>query len=283
MIFKSKSFLMLVLGFALIAFGNANVIAAPGSVYGELVLSGGKLIPTRDNVSFIAYIDNDDSVIHTENAYNSPLGLKQGYTIYEGKGYWFVNFANFRRGMDGNPYTVIFTTLNNNQQAVYKGTIPSGYTNVSDQIMLKPTMAPLAPSNVTATWHGNQITVNWNTQTGLVYDVYRTDLPSGANNSAGNGIYSKVADNISGSFIDNNVVTGNDYWYIVIAENKAGSRSAHSNEVHAAPLKKMSPKRPMLEKQNNVLQPQTLEDNQIQQDNKVKRNLPNNIPASPVK
>jgi hypothetical protein len=194
-----------------------------------VVLANGTQVPSTDDLTFVAFVNGHDDVIHTENAYNSPLGFKGGYALHEGKGYWFVNFANFRSANNGQAYKVQFTTLQDNLQASLDGSVPSDYQQVPTRVTLQASQAPRIPTGVTVTRAHSGVNVTWNTVNGLTYKVYRCLLPSGANNGHSNGVFTKVAEGVT-SYSDTTVTRENSAWFLVIAEGPNGNLSGHSEE-----------------------------------------------------
>jgi hypothetical protein len=244
----TKNFWVLALGalFALASAGSAY--AMTGTQYGTVALPGGQSIPAKGELTFVAYLNGTDDVIHTENAFNCALGLGNGYHIQDNAGYWLVNFSNFQDARVGDSFTVHFTA-SGNLQGSFSGAVPAGLTGAESTVLLSTGSAPLVPANVRAQRADNGVVVNWNAELGLTYKVYRADLPSGANNTASRGIYNKVAEVTDASFTDTTVQVGQTYWYLVVAVDKNGLTSGHSAEVRALPATQFS-EQPQLQKQN---------------------------------
>ena len=84
------------------------------------------------------------------------------------------------------------------------------------------------PTHLTADSGDDQVTLNWDAVTGAIsYNVKRS-LTTG-------GPYETIASNVFGtSYVDNDVVNGTTYYYVVTAVNSDGE-SANSNEASATP------------------------------------------------
>lgn len=232
---------IMVMGVAVVAMSSQLAVAAPGSVYGELVIADNGQVPQRDEVSFIAFVNGTDEVIHTEQTYNAPLGEKQGYVLHQGKGYWFVNFANFRTANDGQAYKVVFTTEDNAFQGTMDGSVPSGYTGINTPIQMVASMAPAKPTGLRAARANAGVEVTWDARAGVTYKVYRSKLPSGAENPRSNGIFEKVAEGDIATFTDTQVAANESAWYLIVGQGKNGVYSAHTEEVHVAPSSQFAP------------------------------------------
>lgn len=235
--------------------GNAF---ATGTQFGKIQFANGQ-VPAREEVSFIAFINGSDDVIHTENAYNSPLGAGNGYLVKNNEAFWLVNFSNFADAKSGDTFEIQFTT-NNSARANVAGVVPGGLTQTTNTVNLAPAVAPLAPTNVRTARSANGVEVTWNSEPNVSYRVYRADLPSGADNGLSRGIYNKVAENVNGgSFVDANTEGNQTYWYLVVAEDKNGVLSAHSGEVRALPASQFVEKpqvaKPSLKQSSKVIAP----------------------------
>lgn len=265
---------ILMMGVAVVAMTAQMAAAAPGSVYGELVIAENGRVPQRDEVSFIAFVNGTDDVIHTEQTYNAPLGEKQGYVLNAGKGYWFVNFANFRTANDGQAYKVVFTTEDNAYQATMDSTVPNGYTGINTPVQMVASMAPAKPTGLKADRTSNGIEVSWDARAGVTYKVYRTKLPSGADNGRSNGIFEKVADGEVASFTDTDVAANEQAFYLVVGQNKNGVYSAHTEEVYVAPSSQFAPGK--IQHNHMMNEPAVRVEKNVEQKD-------NHIPANPAK
>lgn len=222
-----------------------------GTQYGKVALASNAVVQKGD-LTFIAFINGSDDVIHTENAYNCALGLGNGYVVNNNEGYWLVNFANFADAEPGDTFEIQFTARQSNQRASIAGTVPPGLTQTSNTVALANAVAPLAPTNLRSSRTDSAVQVTWNAEPNTTYRVYRADLPSGAENGASRGIYNKVAQGVNGgSFTDANTDATKTYWYLVVAENKNGVLSGRSDEVRALPVNQLA-------SQPEVSQPQKL-------------------------
>lgn len=217
-------------------------MAMTGTSFGRVARDNGALLPKGD-LTFVAFLNGSDEVIHTENAYNSALGLGNGYVNHQNQGIWLINFANFSDSKVGDTYSVIFTSKQENLRGTYNGQVPGGLTEESAQITLKPAVAPIAPAGLAAQRTAEGVSISWTADPSLTYRVYRADLPSGADNGASRGIYNKVTQGVlSGTFVDTNTRPGQEYWYLVLAEDKNGVLSGHSGEVRVLPSDRAVPR-----------------------------------------
>jgi len=239
-----------------LALQASSLWAAAGSIWGELKPNAAGLVPDPADLSFISYVNNTDEVLHTENSYNSAVGLSQGYVLHEGKGYWFVNFMNFPQALDGQSYTVVFTDAKNGTQATLEGTVPGTYTNIPSIPAFTATAAPAAPGNFRAVRNGKDVTLSWDAAPGETYRVYRTQNPSGFKNGASNGIYHRIADGVVGGTYTDDVKVTSPAWYLLVPETKTGVRGAHSVEVSVpAILEKEEIQKDVLQGAPKVQQP----------------------------
>lgn len=232
------------LSIAVASFAWAN---AAGTQYGRIVKSNGQA-PSASNVSFVAFVNGSDAVIHTENAFNSALGAKQGLVSRGNESLFLVNFSNFAAAQPGQSFNVVFTT-NDGERGVLNGVVPAALTETPSEINLQRLALPTAAGNVQAQRTAEGVSLSWNAAAGLTYRVYRSSLASGANNGQSNGIFERVAGNVTrGSFTDTTAVGSVPYWYVVIATDKNGVMSAHSTEVFA-------PVAPAIRQENRLVKP----------------------------
>lgn len=215
-----------------LALGTSTAFGMAGTKYGMITMPGGHSYPAKEDLSFIAFINGNDAIIHTENAYNAALGTGNGYITQGNKGIWLLNFANFESAKPGDQFSVIFTSHGQNLRATYNADVPPGLTEADVEIALRPVTAPLPPTGLQAQRSSEGVAISWAGEQGLTYRVYRADLPSGANNGASRGIYTKVAENVTSStFVDTQVDASRPYWYLVVAQDKNGVLSGHSGEI----------------------------------------------------
>lgn len=249
-----RTILNALFGAALVALAGASVALADnnGAIVGRVLTSAG-VVAAPSEMSFIAYVDGKDDIIHTENAFNSAMGLRQGYIVNNNQGVFLVNFANFTNARPGQPFTVVLTGPNN-ERGQFASQVPDGLTNVETPVQLQRMALPTTPSNLQVQRSAQGVSVSWNATAGLTYRVYRAELPSGADNGASRGIYSRIAQGVTtGSFVDANTAANLPYWYLVVAEDKAGVISAHSGEVRALPVGA-----PQIAKPEQIAQPKVV-------------------------
>jgi hypothetical protein len=89
---------------------------------------------------------------------------------------------------------------------------------------------PGAPTNLTTTAGDSQVTLSWTAVDGAVgYNVKRSTTAGGP--------YTTIATNVTGtSYVDNAVINGTKYYYVVTAVDSNGIESANSNEASATPV-----------------------------------------------
>lgn len=223
------------LALSVLCVSMGTAFADAGTMFGTL-MTPNKVAPAQNSLSFVAFVNGSDDVIHTENAFNAALGTGNGFITQNNQGLWLVNFSNFATAKPKDSFSVVFTSKENNLRGVYNGTVPAGLTQADVTVALRPVALPKPASNLQAQRVANGVVVTWNAEPGLRYRVYRANLPSGADNGNSRGIYEKVAQNITGgAFTDTKANANETAWYLVIAENKQGVLSAHSGEVRALP------------------------------------------------
>ncbi len=99
----------------------------------------------------------------------------------------------------------------------------------SNEVSATPMISPLnAPVNLTATSGNKQVALSWDAVSDATsYNVKRA--------TSADGLYSIIAENITGTtYIDTDVTNGTTYYYVVSAVNST-SESPNSNEVSATP------------------------------------------------
>jgi endoglucanase len=107
-------------------------------------------------------------------------------------------------------------------------------SNDSSEVSATPTdtIPPSAPTNLTATAGNGMVSLNWNDNTEFDlagYNIYRSTT-SGGGYSKLNGPILSTSD-----YIDNSVVNGTTYYYIVKAIDTSSNESGPSGEVSATP------------------------------------------------
>lgn len=142
----------------------------------------------------------------------------------------------------GGPYTTIVTNVNetsyidntvtNGVIYYYVVTAIDGSSNESansNEASAIPQIL-VVPTNLTTTVGDTQITLSWDVVSRAIgYNVKRSTTAGGP--------YTTIATNITdASYIDNTVIDGNTYYYVVTAVDSSGSESTNSNEVSATPI-----------------------------------------------
>ncbi|MFB0843987.1 hypothetical protein [Paenibacillus oleatilyticus] len=93
---------------------------------------------------------------------------------------------------------------------------------------------PGAPTNLTATGGDAQVTLNWNSVTGVKgYNIKRATTPGGPYTTVANDVYGTT-------YTDTTVTNGTTYYYVVTAVTADGE-SANSNEASATPKGQVTP------------------------------------------
>ncbi len=111
-------------------------------------------------------------------------------------------------------------------------TIPWTDPHPLDVTRLHSTKLPNRPQNLKLAVNNNdRRTITWDTETGLSYQIYRTNLDQRLSNFKIHKIFTRQAKGIdTGSWTDPDTSSGN-YSYLVYAVDSTGIKSAHSREV----------------------------------------------------
>jgi hypothetical protein len=143
-----------------------------------------------------------------------------------------------RSTVSGGPYTSLGSTatLSYTDAAAAAGTTyyyvvssvaPGGESANSAATSASRVVAPLAPTNLTATAGNRQVTLAWVASAGAAsFNVKRATAPGGP--------YTQVATSTAASFTDTLLTNSTTYYYVVTAVNAAGE-SANSAQVSATP------------------------------------------------
>ena len=102
-----------------------------------------------------------------------------------------------------------------------------------DMVLTPDTVAPAAPTGLTATPGNARVTLDWadNAEADLAgYNVYRSTTPGGA--------YAKINGSLisASAFTDTGVTNGATYYYVVTAADLSANESSFSNEASATPV-----------------------------------------------
>ncbi len=212
------------------------------SVYGRV---GSAPHPPAGTVTFIAYLQrgDQDSVILTEDNWNSHQGLDQGYG---GDSLFFtVSTQNFIHPtvVEDDTLIILFTGIAS--QEGNSGSL-KGAVNLSldwqdfGNATWGASSNPSVPTNLqVANVSPGVVDLSWNASKSLngdiSYRLYRSSLPSGAGNGASDGRYTRIAQGISGTTHRDWDAPQTMCWYIVVAADSVGPNSVklsgHTDEV----------------------------------------------------
>ncbi len=174
------------------------------------------------------WADNNEADLASYNVYRSmlwggPYGLVDStsgsdysdYTVTNGDIYFYV-------------VTAVDTSNNESANSNETSAIP------------RDTVPPQAPTNLIATSDEGSVILTWyeNTEADLsCYNVYRSTNPGGPYNQIAGGL-------IPNSYIDDGVINGTTYYYIVKAVDTSMNTSPPSNESSATPFDTIPPAAP---------------------------------------
>lgn len=193
----------------------------------------GTLLGSPSQANYVAWLDSDGTPparVLTEDGYNPVGGTDNGYQ----SGTWILSADNFNPApIDGDGLNFIFGGLGSDAgtlwdySAVYDNDAP--YTDHGE---VTSTSMGQCPVMTQGSQNGTGKTINW-TGTASEFLIYRSLLPSGADNGHSNGLYEYVA-SVSGStftYLDTACATGTDCWHIVVPANGSGViNGCHSEE-----------------------------------------------------
>ncbi|GEM_PF-5501056 len=207
-------------------------VMAQGSIFGA-VKNSDQTIPANGEINFFGYIGGNDNEIRTE----SSIGA--GYD----NGNWFDDFQNYLDESADQPYQYRFFNINNGEGFVLDGLIPNNSFQQED-IELATVDWPSTVENLYALVPNNgKVLLGWNTLPDHTYHIYRRlaisagsfyriDDPSG--NLSNPGVE-------CGFYIDDEVDGTNNYDYLFIAQNAAGTLGTHSEIVSVNSSMVMAP------------------------------------------
>jgi hypothetical protein len=196
-------------------------------------------VPRRDEVTHFTYIEGSLDKIITEDGYNSSFEENGGYFIdpNTGRGTWIVNFDNIN-AVAGDLFTIQLSYRSRTgyrESKHYQGTVPAGTAGCpSGSILLEhPDPNPAPPRHVVVYNAGSAgVVVDWVAEAGLVYHIYRSNLPSGNPvNTKANGVFQRRGRGVQPPYTDVGVQDNTTYWYLVLAEDSTGNLSAHDEEI----------------------------------------------------
>jgi len=189
-------------------FSLVLIFLVVGTVFAGSTLDYGQLtdLPDDGTINFYAWItdleteDNVPSEIITEDSYNSSQGLDQGYIDTPDGPMWFLVVRNFKGADDEtNPVGMLFGGLQENSGTTwsfdFEWTVnPSiKFWDVVGQkdtgTVACPTKYPVIIDPVTLSK-----TITFYGEANKVYQLYRSELGSGAGNGESNGRYQWLAE-----------------------------------------------------------------------------------------
>src|SRR3990172_8751331 len=188
---------------------------------------------TPPQTTFTVFLNNNESKVLIENA---PRFDPSADPNIAGNGTFGVELANF---IDpslqiGDKVYARFTC----NETAEQGTIVDS-VNALPWIrfpiinILSPVNLPLPPQNVTLQRSNNERILNWDPETGMLYDIYRKSLQDTIPDGRTRNLYERIAVNISGgSYTDITGSPDQQYGYIIYSINSGGIKSSHSEEVN---------------------------------------------------
>ncbi len=190
-----------------------------GSIYG--VLQNDDLsIPPDDAIRFIGFIGDTDNEVRIQSCIGAA---------YEG-GNWYDDFQNYQGESPGLPYLYLFFNLLDQQAGTVAEMIPDNSFEQQD-VTLAPVAFPAPVANLQANRHnGTAVLVHWDSEPDLTWHVYRRlgasegslfriDNPAGQLTDPGVG---------TPEFLDTDVLDGECYSYMVVAESSGNGYSPPS-------------------------------------------------------
>jgi len=200
--------------------------ARAGIIFGQLIGT-----PPEGTVTYVACVNNNWNEILTEDSINPDAGIDQGYQ----GGYFRLDAANFSSIHAGDLVTVEFSGIDSREGKTASIAVAwNGRVQDQGDILFtgtdtlatppQPIAKIVRPGVVWLTWKPQE---KW-----LRYHIYRSTQAAGGSNIASNGRYQLLASKFRPPYIDTSVPSapGIRAWYILIAENRYGRRSGHSEE-----------------------------------------------------
>ncbi|MBD3224336.1 MAG: T9SS type A sorting domain-containing protein [Caldithrix sp.] len=188
--------------------------------------------------TFTAFLNSDSSRILIESAPRWVYGVDPNI---DGKGTFGVELGNFHDPslVTGDSVFIRFTCKASGQRDVLSEEIydiPFHY--FPQTLTLSELDLPETPGNVRVRYNEqHQRLVQWDAQSGLTFDVYRTNLLDTIPRGLSMRQYQLMARDISQtSWLDTNTTTSAVYSYIVYARSSQGVYSSHSREAIEGPL-----------------------------------------------
>lgn len=177
----------------------------------------------ENNLTWTANSEGDLAGYNLYRSTASPVAINGGNKVntllLTGTSYNDSGLTN------GTPYFYALTAVDNSGNE----SVASAEATATPQ----DTIAPAAPTNLSATAGDGQVSLDWddNGEADLaVYNVYRSE--STPVSTAG----APLATVATSAYVDNTVVNGTTYYYVVTAEDTSDNESGASNEVTATPV-----------------------------------------------
>jgi len=186
------------------------------------------------HASFTAYINNDQRKILIDNA--PRWDTETGSNFDATTGTFGVELQNFTEPSleVGDSIAVRFTCIAYSQQATLRDTLPSiPWPRFPSTLTLEEKDIPAAPGNVSLTLNtSNERVLEWDTESGLTYSVYRRTVQDTIFNGQSRKLYTRVNTDLNtNTFTDTTTTDSVLFGYIVYAQNSSGILGAHSSEI----------------------------------------------------
>ena len=176
-------------------------------------------VPDNSSLTFICFIEKTDNLIRTED--DSGATYESGFYQDETSNYPGVDVKD--------KYDIYFTDIAKGEAGSINITIPNQTTKID--VTLAPSSNPPVPTGLKASipFKGT-IRLTWDYVEGLTYHIYRriTDIP----------YYTRVDDNtgrsrgVANAYYDDTTIDSlHSYQYILVAEDKMGRLSGHTDAV----------------------------------------------------
>jgi len=181
--------------------------------------------------SFVIFLNNDDSLILTENA---PRWDTSAEPNIPGNGTFGVELANFKNVKAGDKVYVKFFCKAYSEF----GNLVDSITNIPwarfpQTLYLNKTTFPEPPDEITllSDENGRRI-LKWNQIPSCSYTIYRKELNDTIQDGRSRNLYHLIAQNLTMTeFIDSTTSKELKYGYIIFSKDQNGILSPHSTEV----------------------------------------------------
>lgn len=203
----------------IVAAASPDLAPAQGNIFG-VVQNADLSNPGAASLFWVGFLNHSDQEIRIE------LNTGAGYDGIN----WFDDFQNYPSHAAGSPYDYFFVNAANGQMSHLSETVPANSFQ-QENILLAPGIIPARPSGLVARVASpSRVSLSWTGQPGMTCHVYRRVTSNG-------GVYRRIDDpqgrltnlGIADSFFVDTTSDGvSDFTYVLIAQNSAGSFSAHS-------------------------------------------------------